>query len=66
MGRLVVQPRANKALRHMKGKQVAMSLYLPPQKYWLLKAASRQAGETMQSLARRAIYGYLSDLTRIA
>src|SRR5207245_368119 len=32
--------RGRPSTRHMKGRQVAMTLYLPPQKYWLLKSVS--------------------------
>jgi hypothetical protein len=39
----------------MKGKQVAMTLYLPPQKYWLLKWLSRHTGLSMQALVRQAV-----------
>jgi hypothetical protein len=42
-------------LRHMKGQQIAMTLYLPPRKYWLLKALSKKAGYSMQELLRRAL-----------
>ena len=41
--------------RHMKGNQVAMTLYLPPKKYWLLKWLSRKRGVSMQALLREAI-----------
>ena len=41
--------------RHMKGHQVAMTLYLPPKKYWLLKWLSRKRGVSMQALLREAI-----------
>jgi hypothetical protein len=58
-------PTLNDQMRHMKGRQVAMSLYLPPHKYWLLKSASRQTGFSMQALARHAIYEYLSTMTRL-
>ncbi len=43
------------AIRHMKGKQVAMTLYLPPKKYWLLKWVSQRTGESMQTLVRQAV-----------
>jgi hypothetical protein len=42
-------------LRHMKGQQIAMTMYLPPRKYWLLKALSRKAGSSMQQLLREAL-----------
>jgi hypothetical protein len=41
--------------RHMKGKQVAVTLYLPPQKYWLLKSISKNTGTSMQHLMRSAL-----------
>lgn len=47
--------------RHMKGRQVALTLYLPPQKYWLLKAASQKSGVTMQQLLRAAVDQVLSE-----
>ena len=47
--------------RHMKGKQVALTLYLPPRKYWLLKALSQKCNVPMQSLLRRALDEVLRD-----
>jgi predicted DNA-binding protein len=47
--------------RHMKGKQVAMTLYLPPKKYWLLKWLSRKRGVSMQVLVRQAIEEVLEE-----
>jgi hypothetical protein len=41
--------------RHMKGRQVALTMYLPPRKYWLLKAISTKSGLTMQHLLRAAL-----------
>ncbi len=41
--------------RHMKGRQVALTLYLPPAKYWLLKAVSERSRTTMQTLLRRSL-----------
>jgi hypothetical protein len=41
--------------RHMKGKQVPFTLYLPPNKYWLLKWLSRRKGLSMQALLREAV-----------
>ena len=41
--------------RHMKGKQVPLTLYLPPRKYWLLKAISHRTGATMQQILRQAV-----------
>jgi len=50
--------------RHMKGKQVALTLYLSPKKYWLLKAISRRAEVSMQHLLREALEQVLSDTYR--
>lgn len=47
--------------RHMKGKQVALTLYLPPRKYWLLKAISNKSGVSMQHLLRGALDVVLTD-----
>ena len=41
--------------RHMKGKQVPLTLYLTPKKYWLLKWISNQHGLSMQHLVRTAL-----------
>jgi hypothetical protein len=54
-----------KSSRHMKGNQVAMTLYLPPRKYWLLKWLSRHRGLSMQSLLRDAIDILLEDAARL-
>jgi len=54
-----------KSTRHMKGKQVAMTLYLPPPKYWLLKWLSRRTGQSMQSLLRQAVDEVLEDAARL-
>jgi hypothetical protein len=51
-------------LRHMKGQQVAMTMYLPPRKYWLLKALSKKAGFSMQELLRRALDDVLREQHR--
>ena len=51
--------------RHMKGKQVPMTLYLPPQKYWLLKWLSRRKGMSMQSLLRTAVDEILEEASRM-
>lgn len=50
--------------RHMKGKQVALTLYLPPGKYWLLKAMSKRSGLSMQHLLRDALDQVLIDTHR--
>jgi predicted DNA-binding protein len=54
-----------KSTRHMKGNQVAMTLYLPPRKYWLLKWLSRRRGLSMQTLLRDAIDVVLEDAARL-
>jgi hypothetical protein len=50
--------------RHMKGKQVAMTFYLPPNKYWLLKSLSHRSGLSMQFLLRQALDEVLLDMAR--
>jgi hypothetical protein len=50
--------------RHMKGRQVALTLYLPPRKYWLLKAISQKSELSMQELLRTALDQVLSDVYR--
>jgi len=50
--------------RHMKGKQVALTLYLPPGKYWLLKALSIKRNLSMQFLLRSALDQVLADTHR--
>jgi hypothetical protein len=52
--------------RHMKGKQVALTLYLPPRKYWLLKSVSQRSGYSMQVLLRRALDQALAEAHRAA
>ncbi len=47
--------------RHMKGKQVALTLYLPPRKYWLLKSISERNGRSMQDLLRGALDQVLAE-----
>ena len=47
--------------RHMKGKQIALTMYLPPRKYWLLKAVSRKTKVSMQILLRRALDEVLAE-----
>lgn len=50
--------------RHMKGKQIAFTLYLPPRKYWLLKALSAKNGLSMQHLLRTALDEVLATTHR--
>jgi hypothetical protein len=50
-----MQKRNRASTRHMKGKQVAVTLYLPPRKYWLLKSISENTGTSMQHLLRSAL-----------
>jgi hypothetical protein len=45
----------------MKGKQLQVSLYLPPEQYWLLRATSQRTGFSMQYLLRRALDTVLRD-----
>jgi hypothetical protein len=44
-----------KPVRYMKGKQIGMTLYLPPQKYWELKVLSRRLNIPMQRVLRDAV-----------
>jgi hypothetical protein len=46
----------------MKGKQVPVTLYLPPKQYWMLKAVSRNTGLPMQFLLRRALFEVIKEL----
>ena len=50
--------------RHMKGRQVALTMYLPPGKYWLLKAMSKRNGVSMQHLLRTALDQVLVETHR--
>ena len=52
--------------RHMKGRQVALTLYLPPRKYWLLKAISAKSGVSMQHLLRGSLDVVLEQAYRAA
>jgi hypothetical protein len=54
-----------KSSRHMTGKQ-AMTLYLPPRKYWMLKWRSQHTGDSMLTLARLALDAALVDAGRRA
>jgi Ribbon-helix-helix domain len=45
----------------MKGRQIALTMYLPPRKYWLLKAVSRRTKVSMQFLLRRALDEVLAE-----
>ncbi len=49
-------------LRHMKGRQVPVTLYLAPRQYWMLKAVSRKTGLPMQYLLRRALVDVIGGL----
>ncbi len=51
--------------RHMKGKQVPITLYLPPQKYWLLKWFSRRKATSMQFLLKMAVDELLEEAGRL-
>jgi len=50
--------------RHMKGKQVPLTLYLPPRKYWLLKWVCRRKEVSMQALLRQAVDAILEEGAR--
>jgi hypothetical protein len=50
----------------MKGKQIALTCYLPPHKYWLLKAISHKSGVSMQHLLRSALDEVLVEAHRRA
>ncbi len=50
--------------RHMKGRQVALTMYLPPRKYWLLKSISHRSGFSMQILLRKALDDVLAQAHR--
>jgi hypothetical protein len=50
----------------MKGKQIPLTLYLPPRKYWLLKSVSHRSGYSMQMLLRRALDDVLAEANRAA
>jgi len=52
--------------RHMKGRQISVTLYLPPRKYWLLKSVSHRSGCSMQVLLRRALDQVLAESHRAA
>jgi hypothetical protein len=54
-----------KSNRHMKGKQVPLTLYLPPKKYWLLKWVSSRREISMQALLRRAVDAVLDDAANL-
>jgi hypothetical protein len=48
--------------RHLKGKQVPLTLYLAPRQYWLLKSLSARSGYSMQFLLRRALFDVLAQV----
>ena len=50
--------------RHMKGNQIAFTMYLPPGKYWTLRAMSKRSGVSMQQLLREALDHVLVDAHR--
>ena len=51
--------------RHMKGKQVPVTLHLPPKQYWLLKWLSRQKGMSMQSPLRQSVDEVLEEAAQL-
>jgi hypothetical protein len=58
--------RQTSSSRHLKGKQVPLTLYLAPRQYWLLKSLSARTGFSMQFLLRQALFDVLArvnDLT---
>jgi hypothetical protein len=52
------------SIRHLKGRQIPVTLYLPPRKSWLLKALSHKNEEPMQRLLRRALDDVLAQAHR--
>jgi len=52
--------RMSTSTRHLKGKQVPMTLYLAPRQYWLLKSLSARSGFSMQFLLRQALSDVLA------
>ena len=48
----------------LKGRQVQISLYLPPAQYWLLRSTSKRTGFSMQYLLRRALEEVLREARR--
>ncbi|MBV8145253.1 MAG: ribbon-helix-helix domain-containing protein [Gammaproteobacteria bacterium] len=48
----------------LKGRQYQISLYLPPEQYWLLRATSRRTGFSMQYLLRQALEAVLREARR--
>ena len=61
-----MQARGRNSTRHMKGKQIALTCYLPPHKYWLLKAISHKSGVSMQQHLRSALDEVLVEAHRRA
>jgi hypothetical protein len=54
--------RSSGSVRHLKGKQVPVTLYLAPQQYWLLKSLSGRSGFSMQFLLREALSDVLAKV----
>jgi hypothetical protein len=52
------------ASRHLKGKQVPLTLYLAPRQYWLLKSVSARSGFSMQFLLRQALFDVLAEVNQ--
>jgi hypothetical protein len=50
--------------RHMKGKQIPITVYLEPKRYWLLKWLSNHKGLSMQALIRSVIDQVLEEAGR--
>ena len=57
--------RGRASTRHMKGRQVPLTLYLPPKSYWLLKWLSDRKGVSMQLLLREALGRILDEAARM-
>ena len=51
------------ALRHQKGNQVPVTLYLPLRHYWLLKSLSARSGFSMQFFLRQALYDVMTEMS---
>jgi hypothetical protein len=54
--------RARASIRHLKGKQIPLTLYMAPRQYWLLKSLSARSGFSMQFLLRQALSDVLAQV----
>ena len=50
----------------LKGRQVQISLYLPPAQYWSLRAATKSTGLSIQDLLRPAVDQAVKQVRRAA